>query len=453
MQECSTGKTWSLGLNPMPDNNDYIVKYGFGYAKYLHTSMEIMQELTVFVPRENSAKINLLNLKNLAPKKKKIKLVYYIKPVFGEDEIISNGYLELENKANSNTIIIKNRANDKEEYVYVSSSEKIKSYTGNKRFFIGSGTLANPEALNKVSLNNENSLGTDNIIAIQIELQLEAFESKEISFILGTENDIVSCLDNSYKYSKTSNCNSELEKVKKYWNELTQIVQVKTPIESFNILLNGWLVYQTLVCRLWARTGFYQSGGAFGFRDQLQDTLGLKYFDTDFMKEQIIKHSKHQFIEGDVEHWWHDESGRGIRTKFSDDLLWLVYVTIEYIEQTGDYTILNIETSYKKGVILEDGVDERYDLYEDSDIKESIYKHCIRAIEKALNFGENGLPKMGSGDWNDGMNTVGNKGKGESVWLGFFLYDILNRFIPIIEVQCQQTNCRGRSPRRPGKCK
>lgn len=433
MQEAKTLKTWSLGLNPMPDNNDYTITYGFGYAKYEHTSMDIMQTLKIFVPKEDSVKVNLLTLKNLAPKRKKVKLVYYIKPVLGEDELNSNGYIELENKESSNTIILKNRVDDKDEYAYVSSSEKISSYTGDRNFFIGNGTLSNPEALNKYSLNNENSLGTDNIVAIQIEVELQAFETKDITFILGIEEDKMSCLDNSYKYSKIQTCIAELEKVKNYWSEFTRKIQVKTKVESFNILLNGWLAYQTLVCRLWAKSGFYQSGGAYGFRDQLQDTLGLKYYDANLMKNQIIKHAGHQFIEGDVEHWWHDETSRGIRTRFSDDLLWLVYMVCEYINLTGDYEILNIETTYKKGEILEEGVDERYDLYEDSQIREPIYMHCIRAIEKSLNFGEHGLPKIGSGDWNDGMSTVGNKGRGESVWLGFFLYDILTKFVKIIE--------------------
>lgn len=431
VEEEKTGKTWSLGLNPMPDNNDYYINYGFGYAKYNHTSMGITQDLTVFVAKDESVKINLLNLKNLEPKKQKLKLVYYIKPVIGEDEVISKGYIELKNKAN--TIIVKNRSLEKTENVYISCSEKINSYTGSRRAFIGSGTLSNPEALKKVSLSNENSFGKDSIIAIQIEVELEAFETKDISFIFGTNENEINALDNSYKYSKIHNCINELESVKRYWEELTGRLQVKTPVESFNILLNGWLAYQTISCRLWGRSGFYQSGGAFGYRDQLQDTLGIKYYDSNFMKEQILKHAKHQFIEGDVEHWWHDENKRGIRTRFSDDLLWLVYMTIEYVNLTGDYSILETQIPYKKGEVLEEGIDERYDLYEESDIKESLYKHCIRAIEKSLNFGENGLPKMGSGDWNDGMSTVGNKGKGESVWLGFFLYDILNRFIPIME--------------------
>ena len=429
LKEEESGKTWSLGLNPMPDNNDYIVTYGFGYAKYEHTSMEIMQKLNVFVGKDDSIKINLLNLKNLAPKKKKLKLVYYLKPVLGEDEIFSNGYIDLENKENANTILVKNMGAEKEEYCYIASSEKIVSYTGDKTFFIGNGSLANPEGLKKVSLNNKNSLGKDTIIAIEVEVELEAFEAKDVVFVLGAEEDKIVALDNSYKYTRPQNSMQELQNVKKYWEDLTQKLQVNTPVESLNILINGWLAYQTIASRLWARSGFYQSGGAYGFRDQLQDTLGLKYYSPNFMKEQIIKHSKHQFIEGDVEHWWHDETKRGIRTRFSDDLLWLVYMVNEYISQTGDYSILDIETPYRKGEILEEGIDERYDVYEESEIKESIYMHCIRAIEKSLNFGEHGLPKIGSGDWNDGMNTVGNKGKGESVWLGFFLYDILNHFI------------------------
>ena len=183
--------------------------------------------------------------------------------------------------------------------------------------------------------------------------------------------------------------------------------------------------------RLLGRSGYYQSGGAYGFRDQLQDTLGLKYIDTNILKNQIIKHSKHQFIEGDVEHWWHDENKRGIRTKFSDDLLWLPYAVLEYIEFTNDKEILDIETPYLKGALLEKNQDEKYDLFLPTEEKESIYKHCIKAIEKSLNFGEHDLPKIGSGDWNDGFSTVGNKGKGESVWLGFFLYNILDRFINI----------------------
>ena len=197
--------------------------------------------------------------------------------------------------------------------------------------------------------------------------------------------------------------------------------------------MNGWLAYQTIESRLLGRSGYYQSGGAFGFRDQLQDTFGLKFLDSQLLKNQIIKHSKHQFKEGDVEHWWHEETKRGIRTRFSDDLLWLVFATIEYINFTGDEKILEEVTPYLEGEILQDGVDEKYDRYEESKDSGSIYEHCIKAIDRSLKFGQNGLPKIGSGDWNDGFSTVGNKGKGESIWLGFFLYYILDKFIPYIE--------------------
>ena len=200
-------------------------------------------------------------------------------------------------------------------------------------------------------------------------------------------------------------------------------------------MLNGWAKYQTIVSRIWARTGYYQSGGAIGFRDQLQDTLGLKYVDIEFMKNQILKAAKHQFIEGDVEHWWHEDTNRGIRTRFSDDLLWLCYVVCEYINHTGDYSILNLQEPYVMGELLPNGIDERYDVYLESQLQEDIYTHCIRAIDKSLNFGEHGLPKIGSGDWNDGLNTVGNKQKGESIWLGFFIYNILEKFIKICKTK------------------
>jgi len=434
IQDEETDKAWSVGLNPMPDDNDYFITYGFGYSKYKHTSYGIIQDLNIFVPQNDSVKINILNLKNLEAKKRKLRIVYYIKPVLGEDETLTNKAIKVKYDVNSNIVYAKNLENTEfNELVYVSSSEKIKSYTTSKKFFIGQGNLSNPEALKKVSFNNERVTGENNIIAIELEIELEAYETKNISLMIGVEENLLNCKDLSYKYSKISNCIMEYENVKKSWQEMIGRLQVKTPVESLNIMLNGWAAYQSIVSRLWGRTGFYQSGGAFGFRDQLQDCIGVKYIDINLMKKQIVKHSSHQFIEGDVEHWWHDETSRGIRTRFSDDLLWLVYLVYEYIEFTGDYSILEIEVPYRKGEILQEGIDEKYDLYEESDVKESIFMHCIRAIEKSLNFGENGLPKIGSGDWNDGMSTVGNKGRGESVWLGFFLYDVLNKFIKICE--------------------
>ena len=440
IKDMETKKAWSLGLNPMPDNRNYNVIYGFGYVKYVHSSLGIEQELEVFVPREDSCKIGILKLSNKTPNRKKLKLYYYIKPVIGEDEIKTSKNIQIQFDRNNNVIIANNRYISEMDntQVYVSSSERIKSYTGDKKFFLGKKGLSNPDGIQKIRLNNSNTIGRNSCIAYEIEIEIESFSDKEVVFVLGAEENKIDCKNMAYKYSKIQNCKQALASVKQYWKELLGRLQVYTPLESTNILLNGWCIYQTLESRLWGRSGYYQSGGAFGFRDQLQDTLALKYINPEFLKHQILEHSKHQFQEGDVEHWWHKETNRGIRTRFSDDLLWLPYLVLEYIRFTGDYTILDIETPYLEGNILEEGIDERYDKYLESSKKESIYLHCIRAIEKSLNFGENNLPKIGSGDWNDGFSTVGNKGKGESVWLGFFLYKIIDEFMYICKKRIEE---------------
>lgn len=434
MQDLKTGKKWSLGFSPMPDENNYNVIYGFGYVKYMHECFGINQELEIFVPTVDSIKIGILKLNNNTIERKKIKVVYYIKPVLGEDEIKTIGTIKINHDMNSNMIFAENMYSaDIEGKVYISSSEKIKSFTGDKKFFLGKGGISNPDGLNKVSLNNNPAFGEKNCIAIELEVEIDSMSKKEIVINLGVSDNYIDAKNIAYKYSKVQNCIYELEKVKRIWKEKLEKLQVFTEIESLNIMLNGWTMYQTISSRLYGKTGFYQSGGAFGFRDQLQDVLCLKYVDTEKMKNQIILHSKHQFIEGDVEHWWHDETNRGIRTRFSDDLLWLVFLVEEYIETTGDKTILDIKTNYLSGEVLKPFEEERYDVYLPSNIKETIYMHCIRAIEKSIDLGKHGLPKIGTGDWNDGFSTVGNKGIGESVWLGFFMYNIINRFIPFIE--------------------
>ena len=316
LEDMENKKVWSLGQNPIPDSNDYYITYGFGYANYMHKSNGLIQNASIFVPCKDSAKVHLIRLENIEPRKRKIKLVYYIKPVLGEDETISNTYLNLEYKEGSNLLCLENISNeDFKNVLYVSSSEKINSYTGNKDFFIGNGTIANPDGIHKLDLDRQNSLWRNGILAIEFQVELQALESKEISIVLGAEESIINCQDNAYKYGKISNVKEEYKKVKEYWEDITGKVHVKTPIESMNILLNGWLIYQTISARLLARSGYYQSGGAFGFRDQLQDTIALKYINPEIMKNQIIKHSSHQFIEGDVEHWWHDETRKRHKNK------------------------------------------------------------------------------------------------------------------------------------------
>ncbi len=429
-------KYWSLGQNPAPDNHSYNTIYGFGYAKYLHKSMGIDQILEIFVPRNDSVKVGILTLKNTTMFKKRLKLIQYVDLTMGEDELKSNGNIITQYDKNNNIIFSKNLyqidSESENSIVYVTSSEKIKSYTGNKRFFLGNGGLKNPDGIKKVELDNEDGLGKQACIAYEIEIEIDSYDQKEISIILGAEDTVIDSKNIAYKYRKIEKCKEELKNIKAYWEELFGKLQVETPLESMNIMLNGWSLYQTIESRLLARSGFYQSGGAFGFRDQLQDTFCLKYIEPQMLEKQILKNCAHQFIEGDVLHWWHDMGNRGIRTRFSDDLLWLVYAVCEYIEFTGDKSILDKEEFYLQGEELVNGKDEKYGVYERSQIKENIYQHCVKAIERTK-FGANGLPKIGSGDWNDGFNKIGNQGKGESVWLGFFLYIILDRFIPICE--------------------
>ena len=427
-------ESWSIGKNPKPNNNEYSVIFGRGYAKYYNSNCGISQELEIFVPTNDSIKVNILKLKNNTQYRKNLRLIYYIKPVLGEDEIKTNGYIDLKFNRNANLVLAENLyGNSIGGISFISSSEEIKSFTGNKTSFIGNGNISNPDGIDKITLSNENSLGNDSCIAIEIELTIYPYDSKELTLLLGEGESKVEAQDLVYKYSDLRNCKNELSNVKSFWREQLEKIQVNTPLESMNIMQNGWLLYQTIACRLWGKSAFYQSGGAFGFRDQLQDTLGLKYVEPEVTRKQILKHCEHQFIEGDVEHWWHQETSRGIRTRFSDDLLWLPYTLCEYIKATNDIGILNEEVHYVTGRKLEEGENEIYDLYTTSTEKENVLKHCIRAIDKSLNFGENGIPKIGSGDWNDGFSKVGIQGKGESVWLGFFLYDVLDKFIYLMK--------------------
>lgn len=425
-----SNEIWSLSDCLNEKNAETVVTYGFGYAKFNMKYNDINHMVDIFVPRDDKVKINILHLENKKPEKRKLRIVYYLKTVMGEDELKSNGYIDI--KKTENIVYANNLySNGISENVYVSSSEKILGFTGDKKFFFGEGNVKVPQSLLADKLNNRNALGLDSCLAIEMEVEIEAFSTKDISLILGEEAKLDDVKTIANKYSIVANCDKELIDTKRYWSDLLSGLTVNTPVESMNILLNGWLGYQSIVCRLYARTAFYQSGGAFGFRDQLQDTLGMKFLSEDIMRNQILKHCSHQFIEGDVEHWWHDDTNCGIRTRFSDDLLWLAYVVAEYVNFTGDMSILDEEVGYRIGEQLTLGEDERYEEHPLGEDKESVYKHCMRAIERSLNFGENGLPKIGSGDWNDGFSTVGNKGKGESVWLGFFLYDILIKFIDI----------------------
>ena len=330
-----------------------------------------------------------------------------------------------------NIIFMKNMLASQEfnKIAYVSSNMKIKSFTKSKQVFFGNGNIKLPDSL---FVNNfESCSGIGNCLGLEFEIELKEYEEKYLVLNIGQENNLMEIYKTSNKFESILNIDKSLEDVNKRWTNLINNLTIKTPDDELNILINGWLVYQTISCRLWGKSGFYQSGGANGFRDQLQDCLGMKYIDISLLKEQILKCARHQFIEGDVLHWWHDETKKGIRTRFSDDLLWLPYAVYEYVKFSGENNILDEQVEYLVGDELKENEVEVYNLYFASDKKESLYEHCLKAINKACNFGENGFPKIGSGDWNDGFSNIGIKGKGESIWLGFFLYDVLNKFVQI----------------------
>ena len=389
----SLKNTWNLTFDNIQSNEQYVTCFGLGYAKY-YLKNEIYQECTQYVPTEDSLKVSIITLKNNTNEEIGLKIKYDLDLQMGENyedkRFIVNVF-----KESLNMNLYKNIKNNS-GYAYVTSSEKI---------------------------NKEN----------EIEINLKKDEEKEVIFIIGCEENEEECLDKATKY--ITNYKEELENTKKYWKEETSKVYSNTPTKSFDFMQNNWLVYQTLVSRINARSGFYQASGGYGFRDQLQDSLGMKYVDINYLKNQILMCAKHQFTQGDVEHWWHEDSNLGIRTRFSDDLLWLPYAVIEYVDFTGDYSILNEKEKYIKAEELKENEEDRVGIYNEYEENGTIFEHCIKAIERASVFGKNGLPLMKSGDWNDGMNKVGAKGIGESVWLGFFLYDILNRFMPLVEYE------------------
>ena len=419
IRNMKNNKVWTLNSNIYPNKNYYYVTYGHGYAKFQNVSDGILQESNIFVPLDKSACINKIRFKNTTSEYKELNIIVYIKLVLGEEETVTSGNIYIDKK--NNIIFAKNYIGVPEfqKIAYITSNEKILSYTKSKKIFFGRGDLRLPDSLFNNNFENQNGIG--NCIGIEFKINLEAYEEKFLNIVIGQENTEEDIEKQIEELTDIKFIDDSLNDVYKKWLNLSNTLVVQTPEDDFNIMANGWLIYQTLSCRIWAKTAFYQSGGAYGFRDQLQDCLGMKYIDQDILKEQIIKCAEHQFIEGDVLHWWHEETKKGCRTRFSDDLLWLPYSVVEYINVTADYSILEEKVAYLKGESLKENEQETYNQFYKTEEQETIYEHCIKAINKSLNFGEEGFPKIGSGDWNDGFSNIGTKGKGESVWLRIFL--------------------------------
>jgi len=435
-------KFWSPTPGPVPGEGDYRVIHGHGYTQYHSASAEIKQKLTQFVPVDESVKISVLTLWNKSSDQRKLSVFSYLEWVLGVERIQSARHLIPGLSENGDCLYTVNYYNNefagRVAFSFISADQKDTEiyYTTDRKYFIGRNrSPENPAALrNSDNLNNQLVFGDDICAAHQAHFVIEAGEKAEVILLTGEAatkdkaDQIVS------RYGNYETVKDAYHQAKESWSAKLSRIQVQTPDESLNVMMNGWLMYQNLACRMMARTAFYQSGGAYGFRDQLQDAMAALYVDSELTRKQLLLHAERQFPEGDVQHWWHPPTGRGVRTRITDDLLWLPYVTSFYISSTGDESVLKEEIPFIKARQLEEDEHEVYLEPEKSDETASLYEHCRRAIDHSLRFGEHGIPLMGGGDWNDGMNRVGEEGKGESVWLGFFLYSVLTGFGKICRI-------------------
>jgi cellobiose phosphorylase len=419
----------SLGRS---DRGTYRVRHGFGYSRFLHEEAQISQELTVFTPLDESLKLWSLTLTNRSDRVKYVSLTYYVEWVLGTQGEQTNPYILTSYNNEHECLFAKNiyTMNFQNTYSYLFSSETIIGYTGDRQEFLGQkGSVREPRGA-EVKLSCNTGVSYDPCGAIQVSVAIQPQECKTVLFGLGQSTSLEEIYRIKNKYREITASEKELDRVRTYWDGLLGTVKVKTKDRAVDILVNGWLLYQTVSCRIQARAGFYQCGGAYGYRDQLQDTLSLLFADSSILRGQILIACSRQFEEGDVQHWWHPPMGIGVRTRITDDLLWLPYCTAAYIRSTGDTTILKEKVPYIKGPVLQEG---QHDVMFTPEISQSfatVYEHCKKAIDRT-GFGEHGLPLMGGGDWNDGMNEVGIEGKGESVWLAWFFYTVLGDFIPL----------------------
>ena len=442
IRDDETGAFWSP--TPLPnctlaqESSDYVCRHGFGYSVFEHSEFGISSELSTYVAMDAPVKFVVIKLKNTSQRIRQLSVMGYCELVMGEWRHANMMQIVTEHDAQSGAVLAKNAYGREcaNRIVFAHMSEKNNSFTGNRTEFIGrNSSLASPAAMRRRRLSGKVGAGLDPCIGLQTHITMLENQERELVFILGAAKNADEIQTYVQQMGGVAGARQALDAVHEYWNHTLGAVQVETPDAALNVLSNGWLVYQTISCRLWGRSGYYQSGGAYGFRDQLQDTMALVHATPWLAREQIIRCAERQFPQGDVQHWWHPPNGQGVRTHFSDDYLWLAYATCRYVIATGDMAILDEQIYFLEGRALSPVEEAYYDLPQRSNEFASLYDHCARAIKNGLRFGAHQLPLMGSGDWNDGMNLVGKDGKGESVWLAWFLLDNLNSFSKIANMK------------------
>ncbi len=430
-----SGAVWGPTVLPIREEAwPYVVRHGQGYSRFEHTSHGIALDLLQLVPVRDPVKISRLTLENRSDRTRRLSVTAYAEWVLGVARSRSAPFVVTEIDPETRAMFARNAWNGEfaGRVAFADLGGRQTSCTGDRLEFLGrNASLRHPASLERGrELSGKTGAGLDPCAALQTKVDLDPGERAEVVFLLGQGESLDNARSLVERY-RTTDCDGALLEIQEAWEGVLGAVQVKTPEPSMDLLLNRWLLYQTLSCRVWSRSAFYQSGGAYGFRDQLQDVLALAVTRPDMVREHLLRAAARQFPEGDVQHWWHPPTGRGVRTRISDDRLWLPYAAIRYLRTAGDWTVLDEEVSWLEGRALEDGQQESYFEPGQSDEEATLYEHCARALDCSLEVGSHGLPLIGAGDWNDGMNRIGHQGRGESVWLGWFLILNLRDFAPI----------------------
>lgn len=442
LRDEDNGEVWTATALPIrTDASRYITRHGQGYSRFEHTSHGIALDLLQFVPLDDPVKISRLKIKNVSGRRRRLSITAYVEWVLGPSRSTCAPYVVTEIDPKTDVMLARNpwRMEFGSRVAFADMGGRQRSWSGDRTEFIGrNGSFALPAALAKREpLSNRVGAGLDPCGVLQTGVEIPAGAEAEVVFFLGEAATEVEALALAERY-RVVNLDEEFGNVTAFWDRTLGTVQVRTPDRALDILLNSWLLYQTIVCRIWARSGFYQASGAYGFRDQLQDGMALCLSQPGMTREHLLRAAARQFAEGDVQHWWLPSSGKGLRTRVSDDLLWLPYTAAQYVTATGDATVLDEQIPFLEGMLL--AADEHDAFFQPmpSEERATLFEHCARSIDRSLAVGPHGLPLMGGGDWNDGMNLVGVGGQGESIWLGWFLCATIANFVIFAEQRGQQ---------------
>lgn len=437
----ATGALWCPTAAPVRDPAaTYVARHGHGYSRFEHTAHGIVSSLLQYVAPADPVKISRLHLRNSSGTARSISVCAYVEWVLGPSRSATAAFVQTEVDAETGALFARNPWNAEQgaQVGFMDLGGKQTSWTGDRREFVGrNGSLAAPRAVGR-TLSDTVGAGLDPCGALRTTVELPPGGEVELTLVLGVAAD-AGAARALVTYYRSADLDVVLDAVRTQWAQLLGAIEVKTPDRSMDIMLNGWLLYQTVASRIWGRAGFYQASGAYGFRDQLQDGLALCASRPDLVREHLLRAAGRQFEAGDVQHWWLPATGRGVRTRISDDCAWLAYTVAHYVEATGDDAVLNEPVGYLTGPPLNADEHDRFFLPNAAPESGPLYEHCARALDHSLAVGSHGLPLMGTGDWNDGMNRIGEAGRGESVWLGWFLHAALTAFIPLADARADTT--------------